>query len=437
MFANCKCQLACWAIVLVSPVVLADATPEFKIGAYRFRQELRSEAAFRDMKAAGVDFVIDEFHRDKPSLDQMRLLGLSAISSHVVPGAWGGHTNVNGKLATLLPLSKFEEVARRLTRHPAEMMFSAGDENSALDFPHLGRAFRRVKELNPDIDIYFNLHPSTQVRPRLYFGVENYQRYIEEYCRHMPLDYICYDLYMYGRPRNWGVARLYENFRIVAEACRDTHRKFWFVPQVNTTKTEIDITVQKLRYQAYAAMAFGAERLIWACWTPGWWTNNVLTLSGEKTAQYERLKTVNLEIRRLAPRYMSFAWKDTHFTGFTGIAAKWIEADPGGKVGVPQVNFNRPDGIDTDCFKGLKADDGLPLVAGEMVARDGGPARALFVFAADDPYDEKPRARHVRFRSAGNVSALGPDGPVAITRAADGMCTFEIQSSHVVMLIAP
>ena len=125
------------------------AMPEFLIGAYRFRQELRSEAAFRDMKAAGVDFVIDEFHRDKPSLDQMRRLGLRAISSHVVPGAWGGHTNVNGKLATLLPLSKFEEVARRLTRHPAEMMFSAGDENSALDFPHLGRAFRRVKELNP------------------------------------------------------------------------------------------------------------------------------------------------------------------------------------------------------------------------------------------------------------------------------------------------
>ena len=78
MFVSCKCQLACWAIVLVSLVVLADATPEFKIGAYRFRQELRSEAAFRDMKAAGVDFVIDEFHRDKPSLEQMRRLGLSA-----------------------------------------------------------------------------------------------------------------------------------------------------------------------------------------------------------------------------------------------------------------------------------------------------------------------------------------------------------------------
>ena len=42
MFANYKCQLACWAILLASPVVLADAPPEFLIGAYRFRQELHA-----------------------------------------------------------------------------------------------------------------------------------------------------------------------------------------------------------------------------------------------------------------------------------------------------------------------------------------------------------------------------------------------------------
>ena len=43
------------------------------------------------------------------------------------------------------------------------------------------------------------------------------------------------------------------------------------------------ITEQKLRYQANMAMAFGAETLVWACWTKGWWTMNVLDENGAKT----------------------------------------------------------------------------------------------------------------------------------------------------------
>ena len=419
-----------------APTAREGETPKFMVGAYRFVPRLRSEAAFRDMKEAGIDFIIDDFHRDTASLDALRRVGIGAISSNVLPGEWGGHTNVNGRLASVLPLSRFEQAARSLKPHPAEIMFCAGDENSALDFPHLGRAFRRVKELAPQAEIYHNIHSSTVTRPEVYFGVDNFQRYVEEYCRHIPLGYISYDLYMYGRPRDWGAARFYESFRVVADACRDTHRSLWFVPQVNTTRPEIDITAQKLRHQAYAAMAFGAERLTWACWTPGWWTNNVLTASGEKTAQYARLKTVNLELRRLAPEYMRFIRTETHFTGFTGAAAKWIAPDTRGRHPVPQVNFNLPDGIDTALFAGVKGDDDLPLVVGDMAARDGSARRALFVFAADDPYDESPRMRTVRFRpSCGSFRAVGPDGPLAISREQDGACTFALHSSSAVMLI--
>ena len=410
---------------------------DFRIGAYSFKPKYRSEAAFRDMKDAGIDYVIESgFHTDFESLDALHRLGLGVFSDGVLPAEWGGHTNVNGKLETLLPIANYERAATRLKRHPAEWMFAAGDENSALDFPYLGRAFRRVWEIRPGFPIYLNLHPSTQVRPKLYFGVENYRRYIEEYCRHVPLDYISYDLYPYCRPRDWGIARLYESYRIVADACRDTQRSFWFVPQVNTTKASIDITAQKLRYQANSALAFGAENLTWACWTLGWWTNNVIGVNGEKTKQYDRLKAVNAELRRLAPEYMRYRRVETGFTGFTGPAAKWIEADPRGNVALPQVNFDRPEGISFDGFADVKAEDGLPLVVGGMVPRDPGlSGRAILVFAADDPYDEKPLDRTVRFRADGKVRALGGNGEVKLDRAADGTWTFGIRSSDCVLVI--
>ena len=416
---------------------VTGTVPEFKIGAYRLPKKLRTETVFREMKEAGIDFIIDEFHNDKPSLDMMQRLGIGAVSSRVIPSEWGGHTNVNGRLEELLPIQKFEKVAASLKPHPAEMMFSAGDENSALDFPHLAKAFRRVREINPDIKLYFNIHPSGIGRKRklLYYGVDSYQRYIEEYFRHIPLDYTCFDMYVYCRPRAWRLAVLFESYRTVADACRDNNRHFWFVGQVNTHKPSVEITEQKLRFQAYSAMAFGVERFIWACWAPGWWTNNVLTAEGEKTAQYGRVKTVNMELRRLAPQYMQFVRRETFFSGFTGDAAIWLTSEKPQYSHVPPINVNQPGAISTALFTGVKADDGQPLILGDMTARDGGARRALFVFAADDPYDEKPLTRTVHFRSTASVSAIGPNGPVELSRAADGTYSFAIGSSMCVMLI--
>ena len=119
----------------------------------------------------------------------------------------------------------------------------------------------------------------------------------------MPLDYISYDFYVYTpnlkrRPSLY--RQMYDNFNIVADACRRTGRSFWYIPQVNShnARNFEPTTRNRLRFQAYTAMAFGAEAISWACWMPGWWTNNVLTATGEKTAQYDRLKTVNAELRR-------------------------------------------------------------------------------------------------------------------------------------------
>ena len=75
--------------------------------------------------------------------------------------------------------------------------------------------------------------------------------------KHIPLDYISYDIYPYQfrERREWGFARFYDNARIVADACRDSGRAFWYIPQVNAFHPDDVTTANKMRYQAYAALA--------------------------------------------------------------------------------------------------------------------------------------------------------------------------------------
>ena len=40
-------------------------------------------------------------------------------------------------------------------------------------------------------------------------------------------------------------------------------------------------------------MAFGAENIIWACYTAGWWSNQVVDENGEKTQQYAKMQKIN------------------------------------------------------------------------------------------------------------------------------------------------
>ena len=410
----------------------------FNIGTYYLKEKHRSEQMVRDMKACGIDFVIYDFRNDRRAQDWLVENGMGCIEHNVVPCYFGGNTNVNGNIAKMCPIEKYVRMVKAHEFTPAEWMFNIGDELSALDFPHLGAAVRAMHRVKPDARPHLNLHPCFHKGKyiRTYLGAENYQKYIEAYCREMPLDYIVYDQYPYQWLSNhdWAFARYYENFRIVADACTATGRSFWFVPQVNTFDESVVITEDRLRYQAFAAMSFGAETLIWACWSPGWWKMNVLDKDGNKTVQYERLKKVNGEIRAFADYYMKFRRVGTHLTGFTGRAAKWLEPDPDNYL--PQVNFNEPEGVSTVAFKGVRADDGQALVVGDFAERAaGGRKRAILLFAAEDPYGENPAERTVRFTSEREIRAVGPHGTVPVEQTGDCTYAVRVRSSECVFIV--
>ena len=397
------------------------------IGVYHLKPYARTEAHIKDLADCGIDFVVC-MDNDRPALDLFHKYGVGAIVSGIVPGWWGGDGDNAGKLAETNPMEKYEAAAAAFTDHPAIWGIDVGDEPSALDFPYYGRVMDYVNRAFPNQFAYLNLYPNyasvsqnNAQETVNQLGTATYEEHIQKYCENVPVDYICYDFYLYSI----NVTKHYENLRVVADACLRTGRSMWIVLQVNSNKPAEWMTENNLRFQAYTSMAFGAENIIWACYTAGWWHNQVLDGEGNKTQQYDKLKKINAEIRTLADEYMKYRRVSTHFVGFEG------------NPDMTAVKQEAIGSLSTGIFFDVKADNGAPLVVGEMVNRKGDGSVALMVCAADDPRETDPKEYHITFRAPNRcIRALGGNGYKTVTDLGDGVYAVVVKSNEGVLITA-
>ena len=400
---------------------------KLNIGAYVLQAYARSEQHVRDIADCGIDFMT-WIPYDRRLLDLFQKYHIGAIVNKAVPGWWGGEGKDAGLLSTKHPMEVYEKGAARFRDHPAIWGIDIGDEPSALDFPYYGQVYRRVDELFPHQFPFLNLYPNyasvsqnTSEQTVNQLGTPTYQEHITQYVKYVPSDYICYDFYLYSI----NVHQAYENLRVVADACLGSGRSMWIVLQVNSNKEEKWITENQLRFQAYTAMAFGAENILWGCYTAGWWYNNVLDKKGNKTEQYDKLRRINAEIHLLGPSYMKYRRVRTDFVSFEG--TEWLKGVR--QASVPSLS----NGIFTD----LHTDDRSPLVVGTMLSRSGNGDNAVFVCAADDPYDEHPVHHSLSFNAEGrHIKAQGTLGEIPVVRNDDGTYTLDLPSNQAVLIEA-
>jgi hypothetical protein len=151
-----------------------------------------------------------------------------------------------------------------------------------------------------------------------------------------------------------------------------------------------------------------------------------LDAEGNKTEQYDKLKRVNAEIHRIAENYMCYRRTETHFVGFS--------AETMAEIG----NCRSVASLNSGVFYDLKAENGTPLVVGEMVSRNGDGSVALMVMAADRPYGDAREIATVRFdvEEGRTLNAYSGDGKVLLTRREDGSYAFSIASNQGVLIIA-
>jgi len=400
---------------------------KFNIGVYHLKPYARTEAHVKDLADCGVDFVIC-MEYDIPALDLFSKYNVGAIVSGIVPGWWGGDGDNAGKMRENNPMSKYEEAAAGFKDHPAIWGIDVGDEPSALEFPYYKEVITRVEELFPNQFAFLNLYPNyasvsqnTAEQTKSQLGTPTYEEHIARYCELVPTDYISYDFYY----KNVGVALDYKNLRVVSDACRSTGRDMWVTVQVNSYDPEVWIKPDELRFQAFSALAFGTVNLTWACYTAGWWDNQVLDENGEKTQQYDKLKKVNSELHMIGKRFIKYSNKSVSFVG-----TNWKGTlDDTGEKAIQKYS--------DDVFSDLSASGNCPLIVGKMTARDGSSDKALFICVADDPFDEAPARHTLRFRADGKeVSVLGGEGYLPMRRDAEGWYECVVNSCQGVLIEA-
>lgn len=420
------------------------------IGVYCLMDKARTEAHVRDLRDCGIDFVtaIEGGADMKPTFDLFQKYGIGAIVPLMSP-YWNEAQHLAG--TDIDKLYAFDRVVRNAERHvfrhhPAVWGYDLGDEPGAGSFPFFGRLAQAVHEKCPEKQIYLNLYPNcvpkrderqVEGRPNIYWDTYTYEEYIESFCAQVPVDYISYDFYLY-RDLKRRIPLSYENMRVVSTACREHGRDFWTVLQVNSCDPGRPISLNGLRFQAYQAMAYGATTLMWACYSPGWWHHNVLTKEGEKTGQYEKLKTVNAEIRSFAQDYMRFRNRRTVLVGdFDAPTAMFRPGDgtlqKGERAGTSPV----VERFANEAVIGLRAADGAALIVGDMALRANGAERALFICAADDPTEMNPARHEIVLSPASGyeVRALGVGGRIPAGRNANGEIHLPISSNEGMLII--
>lgn len=396
------------------------------IGAYHLRPYARTEAHVKDVADCGIDFVVC-MDNDRPALDLFHKYGVGAIVSGIVPGWWGGDGSNAGKLADTNPMEKYEAAAASFVDHPAIWGIDVGDEPSALDFPYYGKVIDYVNRAFSNQFAYLNLYPNyasvsgnNAQETVNQLGTVTYEEHIRRYCECVSSDYLCYDFYLYSI----NVAKHYENLRVVADACRNTGRSMWIVLQVNSHRPEEWMSENNLRFQAYTSMAFGAENIIWACYTAGWWHNQVVDDQGNQTEQYGKLKRVNAQIRTIADEYMKYRRVSTHFVGYQG------------HPDMNRVQQESLASLSTGVFFDVKSDNGAPVLVGEMVSRTNDGSAALMICAADDPYEKEPKEYQITFRAPNRcVRALGGEGYRTVTDLG-GVYAVTVRSNEGVLITA-
>ncbi|MBR6740028.1 MAG: hypothetical protein IKM04_03060 [Clostridia bacterium] len=399
---------------------------KLNLGVYCLAPYARTEKHIREIAESGLDFVIG-VNYDKPTLDLFEKYGIGGFVNGIVPGWWGGDGDNAGKFASTHPIEVYEQKASEFVDHPAIWAIDVGDEPSALDFPHYGKVMATVDRLFDNQFAYLNLYPNyasvaqnTADQTVSQLGTATYEEHIAKYCECVESDYICYDFYLYSID----VTRACENLRIVADACLKSGRSMWIVLQVNHNRPEVWISADNMRFQAYTAMAFGAENITWACYTAGWWHNQILDDKGEKTEQYDKMKTVNHEIKTIAKEYMKYRRTATHFVGFAG--TPWLE----------KVKQEPEESFSTGVFRNVRAENGEAVVVGQMVSRANDGSYALFVAAADDPYCENIKTYRLLFDCDRTVTALGGNGEVAVEDLGEGKKAVTLRSNEGVLIVA-
>lgn len=167
--------------------------------------------------------------------------------------------------------------------------------------------------------------------------VSRYKSYVSNYINTIDTDYICVDIYPYraelvdGKTVKSTDVNWIRNLDILAEACRETGRDLWIIPQ-SAGLTENGAKGKDMRWcdeasdisqQVYASLAFGSKAIIYGLYgRDGWWDSDshMIGSDGKPTETYYAVKEVDNYLKLFQQEFGKYKYTSTYFINTLGAA---------------------------------------------------------------------------------------------------------------------
>lgn len=416
-----------FATGLRTPVVRRVA-----IGMCGFSSAVCNETGVRRLKAIGADFATGVRYDDKVTLDLFLKYGLRAEVGGL-PKWWGGSKETPpGSMAEKRPVAEYETALTNFVPHFAMRSIALGDEPSLLDFGHFSRvnesvqsrcgSVRTTTTLFPDYGSYIRIGDEEAKR---LLGTDSYDTYVRTWCRTVKGQHeLAIDYYPFSAPeerRSQYFLRRFRTLEAGAMCARESGLPYSLYVQANSYFAKLEMTLPRLRYQAFSDLAYGAESLVFTCYTPSWWKHNILTAAGEPTARYYAVQRLIGEIRQIDDRLMRYRWLGVRYLGFSEDEMAVIGGSSSQK------------GYAT-AYADVRIGKEQKFLVGDFVARDGSGRTAALLVAVGDPDGSSVRMPKVTIRAKACPDLTGTRECAKPSREKDGTWTMRFASDRAVLL---
>lgn len=265
----------------------------------------RPRVTERDIKLiadAGFDFIINGNRGEyaEQIFDWCEKYGLAAIGGEI-------HEFTSKNKLDISSANEEENIFSGFTPHPASVGDSLFDEPHTESFSKIAKFHRIYEKYLPGRFAFSNLFPAGAVKSQL--GAKSYKEYVDRFAAAISADYISADIYPFHPAKIINYFEMMiclETYYHVSEACRREGRDFWLYIQTQMrwfSHLYTYTTFEMIKWQYYAAIAYGCRSIINASYNPVWGNDaiGIIDYDGNLTEQYLYVKRVNSEIVKLSP----------------------------------------------------------------------------------------------------------------------------------------
>jgi hypothetical protein len=212
---------------------------------------------------------------------------------------------INGYDWTKLPpepelRKNVSEVVKLVGDNPAVLGYYMRDEPHASLMPAMGQVTKLLRELAPGSWPYVNLFPYRVSKERM--GTPDYDTYARMLVDTIGQPFLSYD--NYSLVSGEMLEYFYNNLEIVRRISQENKTPFWNCILANAHFNYMEPSDATFHLQVYATLAYGGRGIqYFTYYTPhnGNYRLGAIDQFGNKTATWDALRRINLQIHALAP----------------------------------------------------------------------------------------------------------------------------------------